>query len=236
MTMQDISNRNNCDRDSALDDRRIVNARNWYGHEEQINRIFSLYRDKINPLISAYNVLENSFPIGVINELRDVFSHLTQSLLADNEETIDRHLDKAERHLKRSSVDAFKYASMAYSRVYDEFRETYRNVDLSHVDNGEFLPRLTKLNASAEQLMYKAKMIESDIHSDEDMYIAYEAAFNCYAELYECIMDALNATEKIRLRAEENQAVRKKEHRTDRLIGILGILVGIAGIVIGLFL
>lgn len=87
---------------------------------------------------------------------------MTQSLLADNEETINQHLDKAERHLKRSSVDAFKYASMAYSRVYDEFRETYRNVDLSHVDNGEFLPRLTKLNASAEQLMHKAKMIESD--------------------------------------------------------------------------
>ena len=224
------------DLDHFLDDTRTVNAENWKGHEIQINRIFSLYRDKVNPLISVYNSLEDSFPIGVTNELRDIFSHLTQSLLADDETTIDRHLDKAERHLKRAVVDAFKYASMAYSKVYDEFKETYKNVDLSYVNNGELLPKLTKLNAEAEQLMHAAKMIESDIHNDEDMYAAYEAAFNRYAELYKCIIGALSATETIRMRAEDDQVTRKKEHRTDRLIGVLGVIVGIAGIIIGFFI
>lgn len=221
---------------NILDDDRTIDSNNWKGHEEQINQIFSLYREKVNPLISVYNALENSFPIGVINELRDVFSHMTQSLLAKESTEIDRHLDKAQRHLKRAVVDAFKYASMAYSKIYDDFKESYKYVDLSYVDNGELLPKLTKLNAEAENLMHKAKMIESDIHNVENMYAAYESAFDCYAELYHCIMDAMENTEKIKLKTIENEKAQKKEHRIDRIIGVVGVAVGIAGIIIGLLI
>lgn len=221
---------------NILDDDRIIDSNNWKGHEEQINQIFSLYREKVNPLISVYNALENSFPIGVINELRDVFSHMTQSLLTKESTEIDRHLDKAQRHLKRAVVDAFKYASMAYSKVYDDFKESYKYVDLSYVDNGELLPKLTKLNAKAENLMHKAKMIESDIHNVENMYAAYESAFDCYAELYYCIMDAMENAEKIKLKTIENEEAQKKERHIDRIIGIVGVAVGIAGIIIGLLI
>lgn len=193
-----------------LDDDRIIDSNNWKGHEDQINQIFSLYREKVNSLISVYNALENSFPIGVINELRDVFSHMTQSLLTKESTEIDRHLDKAQRHLKRAVVDAFKYASMAFSKVYDDFKESYKHVDLSYVDNGEFLPKLTKLNTEAEILMHKAKMIESGIHNVEDMYVAYESAFVCYAELYHCILGAMENAEKIRLKTIENEETKKK--------------------------
>ena len=106
-------------------------------------------------------------------------------------------------------------------------------MDLSYVDNGQLLPQLTKLNAEAERLMHDAKMIESDIHDDETMYAAYEAAFNRYADLYNRIMGALDATEAIKLKAHEDQERQKKEHRTDRIIAILGIIVGIAGIAVG---
>lgn len=50
------------------------------------------------------------------------------------------------------------------------------------------------------------------------------------------IIGALSATETIRMRAEDDQVTRKKEHRTDRLIGVLGVIVGIAGIIIGFFI
>lgn len=117
----ELPNKNAAEEDPAyaLDDRRNIDANNWKGHEAEINQLFSLYKEKVNPLISVYNALENSFPVGVINELRDVFSHLTQSLLVSEDGEIRRHLDKAQRHLKRAVVDAFKYASMAYSKVYD---------------------------------------------------------------------------------------------------------------------
>jgi len=223
-------------KDNNYDHNGRVDANNWKGHEEQINQLFSLYKEKVNPLISVYNALENSFPIGVINELRDVFSHLTQSFLARDDEEIRRHSDKADRHLKRAVVDAFKYTSMAYSKVYDDLKETYKHVDLSNVDNGQLLPKLTKLNAEAEQLMHNAKMIESNIHDDETMYAAYEASFNRYAELYTCIMSALDATEVAKLKALENEEERKKEHHIDRTIGIFGVVVGIVGIIIGFFI
>lgn len=216
-----------------LDDK-AIDANNWAGHEDQITQLFSLYREKVNPLISIYNSLENSFPIGVINELRDIFSHLTLSLLSSESSEIDRHFDKAQRHLKRAVVDAFKYVSMAYSKVYDDFKKSYEHVDLGYIDQGNFLPKIVKLNAEAEDLMLKAKMIESELHDDDAMYEAYEDAFNCYAELYQCIMDALDEAEVIRLKANQDEEARKKEHRTDRIIGIVGAVVGIVGMVVGI--
>ena len=110
-----------------------VNAENWRGHEEQLNQMFSLYHETVNPLISVYNALEGKFPVGVMNELRAAFSHMTQSLLEEDSGEVGRHLDRARRHVKRSAVDAYKYAAQAYSRVYGDFRESYRNVDLSSV-------------------------------------------------------------------------------------------------------
>lgn len=222
--------------DLLLSDNLVVDVNNWKGHDEQINQIFTIYKEKINPLISVYNALENSFPIGVINELRDIFSHLTLSLQVTDSAEVERHLDKAHRHLKRAVVDAFKYASMAYSKVYDDFKEAYKYVDLGYVNNGTLLPKLTKLNAEAEILMHKAKMIESGVHEDEDMYVAYEKAFNHYAALYSCIIDSLEATEAIKLKTVEDEEIRKKEHRTDRIIGIIGVVVGVVGILIGFFI
>lgn len=99
---------------------------------------------------------------------------------------------------------------MGYSKVYDEFKETYKDVDLSYVDNGQLLPQLTKLNAEAERLMHDAKMIESDIYDDETMYAAYEAAFNRYADRYNRIMGALDATEAIKLKAHEDKERQKR--------------------------
>ena len=125
---------------------------------------------------------------------------------------------------------------MAYSKIYDDFRETYRHVDLSYVDNGQLLPKLTRLYAQAGELMTEARLVEAGVHTDDQMYDAYEKAFNCYAELYQCVMGAMDAAETVRLRAEEDKEAREKEHRTDRNIGIAGIIVGIAGIVIGFFI
>lgn len=120
-------------------DNSIINVDKWGNHKEKVNQIFTLYKDMVNPLVSVYNALENSFPVGVINELRDVFSHLTRSLTENDDKIIDQQLDKAQRHMKRAILDAFKYASMAYSKVYDDFKESYKNVDLSYVNNGELV-------------------------------------------------------------------------------------------------
>lgn len=216
-----------------------VNAENWRGHEEQLNQIFSLYTDKINAMVAVYNSVTGEFPIGVLNELRDIFSHMAQSLLADDPETISRQLGRAQSHCKRAAVDSFKYAATAYSRIYDDFKKTYQHVDLSYIDNGQFLPKLTKLHAEAGQLMTKARLIEADVHTDDQMYEAYEDAFNCYLALYECIMDAIAPAETFRLKAEEDQKDREEKERKATAInkaslafGVIGVIVGIIGIAV----
>lgn len=214
-------------------DRRSVNVENWSGYEDQINQIFALYRDRVNPLVAVYNSVTDKFPIGVLNELRDIFSHLVQSL--EDPEATARHLKRAQSHCKRAAVDGFKYAAFAYSTVYDNFKETYKNVDLSYVDNGQLLPKLTRLYAEAGDLMTKARLIEASPHTEDEMYEAYEDAFNCYAELYKCIRGAMDAAETISMRAQEDMETRKREHRTDRTIGICGVIIGIVGVVVGFF-
>lgn len=214
-----------------------VNAENWRGHEDEINRMFSLYHQVVNPLVSVFNSLENSFPDGVLNELRAAFSHMTQSLLEEDPGEVGRHLNKAERHMKRAAVDGFKFAARAYARLYDDVKEAYQGVDLSCVDNGRFLPALTRLNAAARQLMHKARLVEADVHTDDEMYEAYEAMHNGYAELYEYLSDHLDVIEEFSLRAAQEDEARRREHRTDRIIALLGIVIGavigIAGIIIG---
>lgn len=105
---------------------------------------------------------------------------------------------------------------------------------MSYIDNGELLPKLTRLNSEAEQLMIEAKMIESDIHEDDQMYAAYERCFNRYSELYDCMINAIEDADRLKLRAAEEAKLKEKEHRTDRTIGIIGVAVGVIGVVIGI--
>lgn len=209
---------------------RTLNAENWKGHEEQIEQMFSLYRDKINPMVAVYNSATNQFPAGVLNELRDAFSHLTQSL--EDPEKTGHQLERAQSHCKRAAVDGFKYAAMAYDKVYEDFQEAYRRVDLSYVDNGQFLPRVARLRATAWKRLTEAREVEASVHTEEEMYEAYEDAFNCYAELYDCVMDAIEPAETVRLRAEEEQESQKKERSKDRTIAIVCGVISVISIFI----
>lgn len=214
-----------------------VNAENWRGHEDEINRMFSLYHKTINPMVSIYNSLENKFPDAVLNELRAAFSHMTQSLLEEDPGEVGRHLDKAERHMKRAAIDGFKYAARAYARLYDDIKAQYQGVDLSFVRDGRFLPEVTRLRAEASRLLHEAKLVEADVHADEKMFEAYGAMYAVYAELYDYLLDNLDAIETISMRAAGSEESRRKEHNTDRIIAVLslviGTAVGIAGIIIG---
>ena len=227
--------------DMRFDSTPPANMARWSGYEAQINELFNLYKDKVDRLIAVYSSLENSFPDGVINELRDIFSHLAQSLITTNTEDVGRHLDKAHRHMKRAIADAYKYGSMAYSIAYDSFKSDYANVDLGAIDNGEFIVRVTNLNAQAESLIYEAKMVEADAnHTTDDLYNAYEKAFKCYDDLYCNIDIAMKFAEALKLKAIAAQEEQQREKRIDRIIGIVGatvgVLVSIASIVIGILI
>ena len=110
--------------------------------EERIRDIYTNYINIICPYSLHYETLSNRFPIEILNEIRDVLTHLSKYNLSDDDSIREKNLSKAESHIKRSILDCYKYICLAYEDEYSKFEKMYKNTDLSFVDNGEFLPKL----------------------------------------------------------------------------------------------
>ena len=63
------------------------------------------------------------------------------------------------------------------------FRQDYRKVDLKLANNGEFLPKLDKLEDKARKAYVTAKKAEIEKKGDSELYELYELAYNTYSEL-----------------------------------------------------
>ena len=126
---------------------------------------------------------------------------------------------------------------MAYSKAYDDFKADYEHIDLSDIDNGDFIIKATNLNVRAEQAMLDAKTLEIDAkHNEDDLYNAYEKAYDYYKELYQCITDAMSAAERLSLKAVKLEKSQKWEKYIDRTIAVISVLIGIMGVIVGFFL
>ena len=100
--------------------------------EERVKDIYKNYIEVICPYIIQYELLDNSFPIEIINEIRAVFTHLSKYYLSDDVLTKEKNVTKAESHIKRTILDCYKYICTAYEDKYKAFEEKYKHVDLSN--------------------------------------------------------------------------------------------------------
>ena len=66
----------------------------------------------------------------------------------------------AENHTQRAILDCFKYLCISIAERIDMFRQDYRKVDLNLANNGEFLPKLDKLEDKARKAYVTAKKAE----------------------------------------------------------------------------
>ena len=160
--------------------------------EERVNVIYKKYIEEICPYILRYEVLNITFPVEILNEIRAVFTHLSKYYLSEDVSIKEKNVSKAEGHIKRSILDCYKYICMAYDDKYDEFSRDYKNVDLSLVDNGEFLPKLLETRNAAVSLMLDARKSDLSITSDDEpsadqAFEKYEKAFSKYSSLYDLI-------------------------------------------------
>ena len=133
----------------------------------------------------------DKFPVEILNEIRAVFSHIAKVYVCDSQKVAKYNIEKAKGHIKRAQLDAFKYMCYAYSKYYKEFRDLYKNVDLSYVNNGEFIIELSRIYNAAIKKSEEARRIESMAAEVVEAYEAYEDAYNEYAELYKLIKDNL---------------------------------------------
>ena len=202
--------------------------------DKRIRDICSNYILVISPLVLQYEVLVNTFPTEVLNEIRAVFTHFAKYTLSDDPTIKAKNLTKAEGHIKRSILDCYKYLCMTYEDVYTDFGKSYENIDLSFVDNGEFLPKLLEARKKAFALLIEARKSDLTIDSDNEVktdeaYEKYGKAFDAYSEVYSLITNSYTKLENLK------RKVVTKINK-DKIFGIAGLVVGILGIIIGIIL
>lgn len=199
--------------------------------DDRIASIFDSYQNIIAPFILQLEILDGEYPIEILNEIRAIFTHLARSANSDSIQIYEDNIIKAERHIKRATLDCFKYLCVSFDDHYKEFEKKYNGVDLSFVDNGQFLPELCKKRNNSIELLQIAKKKELNTSSVEDVFHDYELAYNAYSEVYEMINSSYKNFESLKIRAIKKERYR----RILDICGIIGTLFGIIGVLLTIF-
>lgn len=203
---------------------------------KDLNEIFSTYINLINPLIIQYEILTNEFPIEIQNEIRAIFTHLSRCTIELSENNVDLNLSKAKSHAKRAALDCYKYNCLAYSDFYHNFMHHYQSIDLSLIDNGSFLPEVTKKFYKAQSLMIEAKKYESThTASTDELYDKYMDSYLIYHEVYQLLVHTQEKADHFLNKLTVDKNKEKRSHLIDRWIGIIGMIVGIIGVLLAIF-
>ena len=128
-------------------------------YSEEINNIFRIYFEDINPFIVQFEILKNEFPIEVQNEIRAIYGHLVRASIAKNENEVVRNIEKMRSHTKRALFDCFKFSCIIISDEYTNFFIRYKGVDLTYINKGDFLRDIQQKYRDASNQIKKAKQI-----------------------------------------------------------------------------
>lgn len=158
--------------------------------EKREKEIYNQYQLVIAYFIAELEVRDTEYPIEIFNEIRATFTHLSRYKLQNS----IKDLVSAERHIKRATLDCFKYMCVSIKEEIRLFREEYRKVDLSVAENGRFLIELNRLEEEANSLYIKAKREEIKGEISEDrLYAMFETAYNKHQELTQYLDDSKEA-------------------------------------------
>lgn len=187
-------------------------------HQERIKKIYDEYKTTIFPLVAFLEANDAEFPIEILNEIRSIFSHFSRiydESLGDEE--ISSELTKAESHLKRAVLDCYKYNCVSLYDFYSKFRKEYEFADLSIIDNGDFLSRITENFAEGKRLLFEAKKSERKNKHAEDLYKEYEAAFDLFLKDFNLINSKIGIVHRV-----------SKKARWTRFWGTFGFWISLA--------
>ena len=135
----------------------------------------------------------------------------------EKEQIYEENIIKAERHVKRAVRDCFKYLCVAYDEYFRRFTKLNRNVDLSFVDNGHFIQKLSSLHNNAVHNKTEAQKKELVAENIEDVFEDYEKAFNSYAAVYNLIQDSAKSIDFVKHKAATKEML-------NTVFGIVGVV------------
>jgi hypothetical protein len=153
---------------------------------KKIANLYEDYNNVVKPLISAIEVSYEKFPDPLLNEIRAFTDHIARCFFDDfSNNDIINEIKKAKGHLKRIKLDSFKYLNVYIKEQLEKFDRKYRNVNLSTVNDGQFLRQFTDLNQKRINAVREAKKIESRNINNSLAY--YEKAYNTGIEHLELV-------------------------------------------------
>lgn len=194
--------------------------------QDKISAIYQEYREVVFPLVAFLEVVDSEFPVEILNEIRSIFSHFARAYDdASDDAGVSSELAKAGNHLKRAVLDCYKYGCLSLSDFYHTFRKEYRFADLSVIDNGDFLSKITQNFAEGQELLFEAKKSErQDKHSDE-LYRKFECAFGKFLKNYNLINEKIGIVHRVERKA-----------KWTRFWGTFGFWISLALAVVGIIL
>lgn len=159
----------------------MINSRDI---ENRLKNAYDTYIHIVCPMIMQLEDLTSSFPVSILNEIRAFTTHTAKISFANEISIKEDNLIKAERHVKRMLLDCYKYMCIAYDDKYNEYQNLYKNVDLSIIDNGNFLRKLVSDKKKVNDKIHNARLEELSIENNEQhIFEHYEEAYNMYSEL-----------------------------------------------------
>ena len=159
-----------------------------YNFLPQLTPLYDKYNNIIKPLVAEIEVRFEEVPTSIFNEIRAFNDHISRCFLKpEDKEWINVQLNKANGHIERIILDCYKFLNVAlYDKVIKEFDKSYKGVDLSTINNGEFL--ISKRNLTKNIILKLKKAKSMEVCEDKNLSIAiYEQVHNLYTELEDLI-------------------------------------------------
>ncbi|WP_425883676.1 hypothetical protein ACPYIV_14520 [Parabacteroides sp. ASD2025] len=153
-----------------------------------VSPLYMEYNQVIKPLIAELEAREETSPQPLFNEIRALNDHIARCYrenISDSE--IFEEIMKAKRHVKRLTLDCFKYLNVSLHDSITRFEKQTRNVDLTVINNGLFYPRFRELNRLTVGMIRDAKRAEAI--NTEDALAKYQEGYNLYCELENLVDD-----------------------------------------------
>ncbi|MDR0943867.1 MAG: hypothetical protein LBM41_04970 [Ruminococcus sp.] len=199
-------------------------------HDERIRAIFSVYLNTITLMMVEIECLDGTYPIEIMNEIRAIFTHIARYSESSDENVQQKNIVKAEGHLKRALLDCYKYSCFSFIESQIAFEQRYKNVDLSHINNGEYLIDLQKLQNDATEAFVTARKNEAKDKNAETLYTDYEKAYQLYHKMYTLTGSITKYADELKLKAD----IKDRTKSQDRIIGIVGAAFGIVGVALSI--
>lgn len=118
--------------------------------QSRLSTFYDQYNTVIKPLMSAIEARYESLPTPIHNELRAFNDHIARCYRANmTPDSINKELNKAEGHIKRTILDCFKFLNVKLSDYVKNFEREVERVDISTISNGEFYITYKKLKQAA---------------------------------------------------------------------------------------